>query len=36
MQIDTFTSAIEMDVLANEETSGSEQYSRPMQDEYSR
>ena len=35
MQIDSFAPVIEMDVLANEETSGSEQYSSPMQDDYS-
>ena len=35
MQIDCFAPVIEMDVLANEETSGSEQYSSPMQDDYS-
>ena len=35
MQIDNFAPVIEMDVLANEETSGSEQYSSPMQDDYS-
>ena len=33
MQIDTFTPVIEMAVLANEETSGSKQYSSPMHDD---